>query len=263
MGDIRAVTAAVIVTVTMAFFAMFARLQIMAGDLARPRKGNIFFRLYAMHEQPFLIVLALVAVIAYVVVRTRPPDPVFAPPRDRARQLRPTRQSLAVIAVLLLVVTVGVAHLVMHGLAFSMDEFSADFQAKLFAAGQWRTTVPAGWRPFAGAIVPVFVQYRFDSATWFSMYLPVYALLKAPFVAAGMSLLLNPLLAAISVLALGAIAQRLWQNEVARPWLAVALLVTSSQFIVTSGTQYSMPAHLCLNLVWLWLYLRGDRWSWA
>jgi hypothetical protein len=65
------------------------------------------------------------------------------------------------------------------------------------------------------------------------------------------------------VLALGAIARRLWPNEVARPWLAVALLVTSSQFIVTSGTQYSMPAHLCLNLVWLWLYLRGDRWSWA
>lgn len=263
MGDVRAVYAAVLVTLVLAFYSMFVRLQIMAGDLARPRKGNIFFRLYAMHEQPFLAVLALTAVIAYVVLRTRPPLPAITPARDRTRQLRPTTRSIAVIAALVLVVTVGVAHLVMHGLPFSMDEFSADFQSKLFAAGEWRTTVPAAWRPYAGAIVPVFVQYRFDSATWFSMYLPVYALLKAPFVAAGASLLLNPLLAALSVLALGAVARRLWPNEVARPWLAVALLVTSSQFVVTSGTQYSMPAHLCLNLIWLWLYLRGDRWSWA
>jgi hypothetical protein len=30
-----------------------------------------------------------------------------------------------------------------------------------------------------------------------------------------------------------------------------------------SGTGYSMPAHLFLNLLWLWLYLRGDARSWA
>jgi hypothetical protein len=39
--------------------------------------------------------------------------------------------------------------------------------------------------------------------------------------------------------------------------------VMSSQFLVTSGSAYSMPAHLCFNLVWLWLYLRGDGRSWG
>jgi hypothetical protein len=45
--------------------------------------------------------------------------------------------------------------------------------------------------------------------------------------------------------------------------MAIALLATSSEFVLTSGTGYSMPAHLCLNLLWLWLYLRGDARSWA
>ncbi|MGI8546243.1 MAG: hypothetical protein ACR2M1_02750, partial [Gemmatimonadaceae bacterium] len=46
-------------------------------------------------------------------------------------------------------------------------------------------------------------------------------------------------------------------------WLAVIFLVTSSQFLFTSMSWYSMPAHLLLNLVWLWLYLRDDRVSLA
>jgi hypothetical protein len=263
MSDVRAVYLGLAATALMAFFGMFARLQIMAGGLARPRTGNIFFRLYAMHEQPFLLLLALSAVIAYVVVRTRQPPSEDGVSHLDAGRLRPSTASLAVIASLVFVVTFAATHLVLHELPFSMDEFSADFQARLFAAGKYQMTVPAAWRPFVGAMIPVFVQYRFESATWLSMYLPVYALLKAPFVALGATALLNPSLAALSVLALGAIARRLWPGEVARPWLAVALFVTSSQFIVTSGTQYSMPAHLCLNLIWLWLYLRGDRWSWA
>ena len=32
---------------------------------------------------------------------------------------------------------------------------------------------------------------------------------------------------------------------------------------MTSGTGYSMPAHLALNLLWLWLYQRGDARSWG
>jgi hypothetical protein len=36
-------------------------------------------------------------------------------------------------------------------------------------------------------------------------------------------------------------------------------LLLSAQFMVMSMTAYAMPAHLCLNLFWLWLYLRDDR----
>jgi hypothetical protein len=45
--------------------------------------------------------------------------------------------------------------------------------------------------------------------------------------------------------------------------VAIGLLVTSAEIALTSGTGYSMPAHLLLNLLWLLLYLRGDTLSWA
>src|SRR5688572_33310947 len=32
---------------------------------------------------------------------------------------------------------------------------------------------------------------------------------------------------------------------------------------MTGGTGYSMPAHLALNLLWVWLYQRGDARSWG
>src|SRR4029078_843357 len=84
------------------------------------------------------------------------------------------------------------------------------------------------------------------------------ALLKTPFVMTGLEVLLNPLLAALSVILIAAIARRLWPSEGLRPWMAVAFFVTSSEVLMTSGTGYSMPAHLALNLLWLWLYPRGD-----
>jgi len=34
--------------------------------------------------------------------------------------------------------------------------------------------------------------------------------------------------------------------------------VTSSEVLMTSGTGYSMPAHLALNAIWLWLYSRPE-----
>src|SRR5208282_587380 len=37
------------------------------------------------------------------------------------------------------------------------------------------------------------------------------------------------------------------------------LLATSSQFLITAMTPYAMTAHLTVNLVWLWLFLRGGR----
>jgi hypothetical protein len=260
--DIRAVYWGIGAAFGIAVFGIVARLQIMLGGLARPGAGNIFFRLYALHERLYLIALALSAVAAYVVMRTRSGEASTSWTR-LGRLPRPNATALAITASLVLVATFAATRLVHHGLAFSMDEFSADFQARLFAAGRYQVSLPEAWRPFAPAIVPIFVQYRAASAAWLSAYLPGYALMKAPFVALGMPGLLNPLLAAVSVLALGAVARRLWPNEALRPWLAIALLVTSSQFIVTSGSAYSMPAHLCLNLVWLWLYMRGDARSWA
>jgi hypothetical protein len=260
--NVRAMQAGILIIGLVTAWGLFVRLTILYTGLARPRATNIFYRLYAMHEQPFLLLMAATVIALGIAVWSRPREP--GSPREDAGQVAPpSTLALAVVAVSVLLVTIGVTHLVMHGLALSMDEFSADFQARLFARGQYKASLPEAWRPFAGALTPVFVMLRPEDASWLSMYLPVYALIKAPFVALGAPTLLNPLLAAGAVLALAAAARRIWPGDGVRPWVAIALLVTSSEFLVTSGTAYSMPAHLCLNLLWLWLYLRGDRRSWA
>ena len=45
--------------------------------------------------------------------------------------------------------------------------------------------------------------------------------------------------------------------------LVPLLVATASQTLVTSMTSYAMCAHLALNLVWLWLFLRDDRFGHA
>lgn len=262
ISAVGAVRWGILATALVAIFGIVARFQIMLGGLARPRATNIFFRLYALYEQPFLLLLLAMAVVMAIVVARR-----GRADGERASRLdvipAPSTTSILGIAVVTFVVTLVATHLVLHGYAFSMDEFSAEFQARLFARGQYKAVIPPVWRPFAGGMIPVFVGFHPETWSWLSVYLPVYSLMKAPFVALGAGTLLNPLLAGLSVVALAAVTRRLWPNERLRPWVAIALLVTSSEFIVTSGSAYSMPAHLLLNLVWFWLYLRDDSRSWA
>jgi hypothetical protein len=260
-SDALAIRWGIIVTALVALFGIIARLQIMVDGLARPLAMNVFFRLYAMYEKPMLLLLLAFAVLTAVLFATRNSSVAshFAWP-DKIGP--PGAGAASIIATLVFAVAVLTTRLVLHSYSLSMDEFSADFQARLFAHGQYEAVLPAFWRPFAPAMLPVFTGFRGDAGSWLSVYLPLYALIKAPFVAIGAGALLNPLLAALSIVVLVAIVRKLWPNERLRPWVAVALLATSSEFIVTSATAYSMPAHLFLNLLWFWLYLRGDSRSW-
>lgn len=262
MTSRRAALCGIVAAVALALFGLVGRLRILELGLARPQAVNIFFRLYALFEAPFLIVVALLAVIAAVVLVAPRRASMGRDTWIDAREA-PDRTVVLLVAAVTFIVTVLVTHFVLYGYAFAMDEFSADFQARLFARGQASAVLPEFWRPFAFGLTPVFVALDATGSSWHSVYLPVYSLLKAPFVAIGAPTLLNPLLAALTIVALVAAAERLWPRERLRPWLAVALLVSSSEFLVTSGTAYSMPAHLLLNVTWLWLYLRDDARSWA
>jgi hypothetical protein len=259
--DRRAVTLGIWLTAIVALFGIIARFQIMMQGLARPQVMNVFFRLYALYELPFLLLVLLTAIVAAIALRrSGRADDAGAAWLDRPGA--PSLVSFALVGAIALGVALAAGHFALHGYALSMDEFSTDFQARIFAHGRRSAELPAFWRSFVGGITPIFV--RADGAgTWQSTYLPVYALLQTPFVALGIGALLNPLLACLSLIALGAVAKRLWPDERLRPWLAVGFLATSSEFLLTSGSGYSMPAHLCLNLLWLWLYLRDDAPSWA
>jgi hypothetical protein len=67
----------------------------------------------------------------------------------------------------------------------------------------------------------------------------------------------------VAVLALCGIARKLWPDRPDAAVVSVILLVCSSQFLITAATPYAMTAHLALNLVWLWLFLRDTRASHA
>jgi hypothetical protein len=248
-------SALAVAAVAGAGFAMAARLRSLAA--ARPESDNIFYRLYALHERPFFALTALFALVAWWYVG-RPPD--GRGERDAGgRASRPP----AVVALLAVAALVGVvcwagSGLILHGYPLAMDEFNAVFQAEILASGRLAAPLPAAWQPFGSALAPVFTTYYPDRHVWRSGYLPVYAAIRALFRLAGAESLTNPVLGALAVVALAAVGHRLWPRRERRTGLAVLFLVTSSQFLLTSMTAYSMPAHLLLNLVWLWLYLRDD-----
>jgi hypothetical protein len=68
-------------------------------------------------------------------------------------------------------------------------------------------------------------------------------------------------LAAASVILLYLVARKLVPEDRGFASVAVLLLVTSSQFLLTAMTPYAMTAHLALNLAWLWLALHDRPWS--
>jgi hypothetical protein len=146
-----------------------------------------------------------------------------------------------------------------------MDEFNAEFQSRIFETGHLSASVPQPWPTQAALITPGFVTYDAVDHSWRSAYLPVYAALRAMALKFSAASMLNPLLAAASLLCVAAVSRRLWPSVPAAPALAVLMLASSSQFLATSMTVYSMPAHLCLNLLWLGLYLNvkddGVRWQ--
>jgi hypothetical protein len=167
------------------------------------------------------------------------------------------RLATACLAGLALITAWAGVSIVFGGYALSRDEDMANFGAVILAHGQAWAAVAPEWRAYAHALEPEFVRLSPGSAFWQPDYLPVNSALRA--VAGAAAPLVNPLLAAASVVMVFAIGRRLWPR---RPGLALAaavLLATSSQVLITAMTPYAMTAHMALNLAWLWLFLRGGR----
>jgi hypothetical protein len=148
--------------------------------------------------------------------------------------------------------------LVFGGYAFSLDEFLASFDAKIIASGRLMAPVSPAWRPYVPALQPIFML-PLPNDVWASSYLPVNAALRALGQLAHAEPLVNPLLSAVSVAAVWGVGRQLWPERPSLAFIAAALMGTSPQLIVMSMTAYAMPAHLALNLAWLWLFLRGKR----
>ncbi|PAW78395.1 MAG: hypothetical protein B9S32_07675 [Verrucomicrobia bacterium Tous-C9LFEB] len=165
---------------------------------------------------------------------------------------------------LCLVVAVGMvtwlgSGLVFHGYALSMDEFCGNFQASIFAAGQRHAVIPPEWIPYNKALKPIFINYNETEHVWVANYLPVYAFVRSLFIRIGAPSLMNPLLAAGTILLVMQIIRNLWPTEKMYSLIGGLLLATNSAFLLTSMSLYSMSLSLFLNVTWLYLYTRNDR----
>jgi hypothetical protein len=211
--------------------------------------GNTQSRFFLLQDLPLVgLCLVLTAGLGFV----RSPAKRWT----RAASAAPAAWALGLTALVAILGVAG-APLIFNGYTLSLDEFMANFDARIFAHGQLMARIDPEWRPLVGALQPMFVLE--PPGFWASGYLPVNAAVRALASLAGLEGLVNPFWSSLSVLLAHAVARQLWP---ARPMMALGaatLLATSAQLLIMSMTAYAMPAHLALNLLWLWCFLRGGR----
>ena len=147
--------------------------------------------------------------------------------------------------------------IVYHGYALSMDEYSAVFQSKLFAAGRIHAQLPA-------SLVDWFMVSGFNGSFLFASretggvmegYWPGFALLLAPFQWLGVPGICNALLAGGAVYLIYRVTLEITGDARAAGW-AMLFALASSVFWANAISFYSMQAHLTANLLFAWLLLR-------
>ena len=217
---------------------------------------NVFYYLFARNEPAGLLEVALFSAGAALWFRRSQP---LVEGRPVENGILTGWVCIAVVVVVFAIAAIG-TQTVFHNYLVTADEYLADFQARIFLHGKFQAEVPSAWVSAERFLnLPFFVRYYPANHSWNSVYLPVYAAMRAVFQSVGLQSLLNPFLAALTVLALYGTARNIWPESKTNALVAIGLLVSSSQFLVMSMTSYSMPAHLALNAIWLWLYSRPDR----
>lgn len=143
----------------------------------------------------------------------------------------------------------------------SMDEFFADFQARVYADGAATVAIPGEWLELRQAFFHRFMRFLDGGTLWFGAYLPVHSLFRAPFELIGAPELLNALAASGSVALTAFIAARLFPGDRWAPLAATLLMAGSAQLVIMGMTAYAHTMHLFLNLVWLVLFMSDRRWA--
>ncbi len=152
------------------------------------------------------------------------------------------------------------AIIVYHDYPFSMDEYAAVFQARIFASGHVLTVLPrdlVDWlvvRGFNGA----FLIASQETGRAIEQYWPGFALLLAPFEFLRAPWLCNALLAGLAIVLIHWITLEITNDRRAAGW-ALLFTVASGAFVADALSYYSMQAHLTANLAFVALLLRPTR----
>ena len=126
----------------------------------------------------------------------------------------------------------------MHNYCLTADENLADFQAKIFLRGKLQAPVPEPLWNAAEVLKPTFVEYFPQTHCWNSTYLPVYAAMRAALQFFNLQSLLNPLLAAVTIVALYGIARHVWPEKEGR-----ARCAPTGDLVAISADEHDLVCH--------------------
>lgn len=147
-------------------------------------------------------------------------------------------------------------YFILSGYDLSRDEQMATFDAQVFAQGQLVAPLSGIWRDHAETLNTMFMYPTIQTAGWISAYLPLNALLRTLFGFVGDPALSGPVMLLLGAFALWKCARRIWPADHEAAVVGLLLYLGSGQILFNGMTAYAMPAHLALNLCWLWLFLR-------
>lgn len=151
--------------------------------------------------------------------------------------------------------------LILSGYDLSADEQRANFDAAVFAHGQFAAPLPTQWQNHSAALNPMFMFPAEHREAWISIYLPGNAILRALVGMVASPAFTGPLLTFAGALALWGCVRRLWPDNREAPVVAMMLYAGSGQVWLNGMSSYAMPAHLTFNLCWLWLFLQRRWWA--
>lgn len=181
--------------------------------------------------------------------------------RDRQAAFDASWRLALAVGTVMMIATLAGHYWVLSGYGLSADEQLADFDAAILAKGQIAASLPAQWRDHADALNTMFMFGTDHRVAWVSGYLPVNAALRALIGWIATPALTGPLLTLLGALALWGCARRIWPENREAAVVALLLYTGTGQIWLNGMTAYAMPAHLTINLCWLWLFLRSRWWT--
>ncbi len=152
-------------------------------------------------------------------------------------------------------------YVVLQGHDLSRDEQMATFDAAVFAKAQLVAPLTGIWREHSEALNTMFMYPTTQTAAWISAYLPMNAVLRAFFSLLGDAAMTGPAMVLVGALAIWGCVRRLFPSCPEAATVALLLYAGSGQILFNGMTAYAMPAHLALNLCWLWFFLRRALWA--
>lgn len=211
--------------------------RLIVGGTAHPLTP-IFYVLFTHFDYPAAIWMLLALIVA-----------AFIPNRLPVRALlRWMSGHCGILAAAVALVFSASTLLVYRNHPFAMDEYAVFFQSQIFAAGHlsgrfppallnW--LVPPGFQDF-------FLDVSHVTGHVASRYWPSFSLLLTPFTWLGIPWACNPVISALTIVAIHRLALLVFEDREAAG-LAVLLTIASPVFFADGISYYSMSAHLLAN----------------